>query len=46
MKKEKEILSLLEKAARIKVEQRNSIWPPPCVGIFHQPKRPVSHKEK
>ena len=34
-------LGMIEKMLRIKVEANNIKWPPDCVGIFHQPKRPV-----
>ena len=46
MSKKKVVLSLVEKAARAKKPQTYGGWPP-CVGIFHQPKRPIkSEKEK
>lgn len=45
MVKEKSIVALVEQMVRIKVKQNNRIWPPPCVGIFHQPKRPISTKK-
>lgn len=32
---------LVEKVARIRVEQDSFRWPPICMGILHQPVRPV-----
>ena len=40
MRNEKEILAFIERLMRIKVEENTYRWPPRCVGIFHQPKRP------
>lgn len=36
------VLKALEVVARKQVEKNNSEWPPACMGIFHQPKRPKS----
>ena len=43
MKKEKigkQVLKLVEKVARTEVERNIYDWPPICIGIYHQPKRP------
>lgn len=46
MNKKKEALRLVERIARVKVEENSYRWPPICTGILHQPKRPIQHKEK
>lgn len=46
MKTKKEALKLIERIARIKVEENSYRWPPICTGIFHQPKRPENLKGK
>ena len=42
----KGMLQLVEKTARIKIEQDSYRWPPPCIGIFHHPKRPLKMRRK
>ena len=42
--KRQTILNVIEKAARIKMEQDLHHRAPVCAGIFHQPKRPVTKK--
>lgn len=45
MNKKKEVLKLVEQVARVKVEENSYKWPG-CLGILHQPKRPVDKKCK
>ncbi len=40
MNKTKEVLKLVKKVGSIGVEQNSYRWPPLCMGILHQPKRP------
>lgn len=40
MKKNKAVLKLVKKIGSIGVEQNAYRWPPLCMGILHQPKRP------
>ena len=46
MRNEKEVLAFVEKVMRVKVEKNTHRWPPLCMGIFHQPKRPVTRSKK
>ena len=41
----KKSLEMVEKMLRIKVEANQNKWPPNCIGIFHQPKRPVKERK-
>lgn len=34
------VLKVIEKIARHEVKNIQNIWPPVCMGIYHQPKRP------
>lgn len=36
----KRILSTIEKIARNEISENLNGWPPHCMGIYHQPKRP------
>ena len=40
-----DVLRLIERIARIKVRENFYRWPPICIGILHQPKRPDSSKK-
>lgn len=40
-KKQKELLQLVERIARTKVNQETKSRWPGCLGILHQPKRPM-----
>ncbi|HHV09735.1 MAG TPA: cyclic lactone autoinducer peptide [Clostridiales bacterium] len=40
----KQVLKLVEKVARNEVEKNAYSWPPVCIGIYHQPKRPGNKK--
>lgn len=40
MNKTKVALKLVEKVGNFAVKQDSFRWPPPCMGILHQPKRP------
>jgi len=40
----KQVLKLVEKVARNEVEKNEYSWPPVCIGIYHQPKRPRNKK--
>ena len=42
----KKVLKVVERLMRDETVQSAGKFPPPCLGIFHQPKRPVSPKEK
>ncbi len=49
MKKEKVsklVLKLVERVVRNEVEINVYEWPPKCIGIYHQPKRPKVHTGK
>jgi cyclic lactone autoinducer peptide len=37
----KNVLKVVEKVISLEVEKNNSMWPPLCMGIYHQPKRPI-----
>lgn len=39
-------LGAVEKIARREVEKNAFGWPPECMGIFHQPKRPSQQNKK
>ena len=34
------VLKTVNKATKKMVERRNATWPPECIAILHQPKRP------
>lgn len=34
------VLKVVEKVSRVEFEKNCFGWPPVCVGIYHQPKRP------
>lgn len=36
----KRVLSTIEKIARNEISENLYGWPPHCMGIYHQPKRP------
>lgn len=40
MDKKYEALKMVERATRVKVDNVRHRWPPICMGILHQPKRP------
>lgn len=40
------VLRAVEKLARNEVEKICYDWPPVCMGIFHQPKRPKNVKRE
>jgi cyclic lactone autoinducer peptide len=40
------ILKAVERIARNEVEKNCFDWPPDCMGIFHQPKRPKNVKKE
>lgn len=42
----KKVLKVVERLMRNEATQSVGKFPPPCLGIFHQPNRPVSPKEK
>ena len=46
MNQKKEVLKLVERVARVKVEENSFRWPPFCTGFLHQPKRPKVVKKK
>ncbi|WAJ22799.1 MULTISPECIES: cyclic lactone autoinducer peptide [Clostridia] len=37
---EKKVLNVVEKIARKEITENLYSWPPHCMGIYHQPKRP------
>lgn len=37
---EKKLLMAVKSIARIEVERSSNKWPPTCMGILHQPRRP------
>lgn len=41
MDKKKEVLKVVEKIVRVKVDNNRYGWPPPCLGFLHQPQRPL-----
>jgi len=42
----KGVLKVIERLMRNEAVQSAGKFPPICLGIFHQPKRPVSQKKK
>ncbi len=36
----KTVLHVLERIARVEVENNSKQWPPICMGLLYQPKRP------
>ena len=46
MNKKKESLKMVERIAKIKVDNNRFGWPPLCMGMLHQPKRPVNNSLK
>lgn len=40
----RKVLKLVERLMRNEVSQSVEKFPPPCLGIFHQPKRPINPK--
>lgn len=40
----KVMLKGIEKVARKEVEKMEKSWPPLCIGLLHQPKRPQKRK--
>lgn len=40
-KQEVRVLNAIQAVARIRVEADSFRWPPSCVGILHQPKKPM-----
>ena len=42
----KKVLKVVERLMRDEAVQSASKYPPICLGILHQPKRPVSPKKK
>ncbi|MBQ6886757.1 MAG: cyclic lactone autoinducer peptide [Lachnospiraceae bacterium] len=40
------VLRVVEKIVRNEVEKNCFDWPPVCMGIFHQPKRPKNVKKE
>lgn len=46
MKLKKIVLKAIEKVARAEVKKNLDEWPPGCMGIYHQPKRPVAKQKK
>ena len=40
MNKKKEVLKVVKKIGSVAVERNSYRWPPLCMGILHQPKRP------
>lgn len=42
----KEVLKVIERLMRNEAVQSISKYPPICLGILHQPKRPVSPKKR
>lgn len=37
---EKKVLNVVEKIAQKEITENLYSWPPHCMGIYHQPKRP------
>lgn len=46
MDKKLEALKAVERVTRVKVDNVRHRWPPICMGILHQPKRPVTINNK
>lgn len=42
----KKVLKVVERVMRNEAVYGIDRFPPACMGIFHQPKRPISRKEK
>ncbi len=42
----RKVLEIVERAIRNEAVQGIDGFPPPCAGIWHQPKRPAKHKKK
>lgn len=42
----KKVLKVAERVMRNEAVYGINGFPPPCMGIFHQPKRPMIQKEK
>ena len=42
----KGVLKVIERLMRNEATQSAGKFPPPCLGIFHQPNRPVCPKKK
>lgn len=42
----KKVLKLVERAIRNDAVNRIGGFPPPCSGIWHQPKRPMNQKKE
>lgn len=42
----KKVLKFVERAVRNEAVNGIDGFPPPCTGIFHQPKRPINQKKK
>lgn len=40
------MLKVVEKVVQVEVKRIDSKWPPACIGIYHQPKRPVQRIKK
>lgn len=41
----KKVLKFVERAVRNEAVNEIGRFPPPCAGIFHQPKRPINQKK-
>ena len=41
----KKVLKVVERLMRNEAVQSAGKFPPPCLGIFHQPKRPTNQKK-
>lgn len=41
----KKVLKVVERLMRNEATQSAGKFPPPCLGIFHQPKRPTNQKK-
>ena len=42
----KKVLKVVERLMRNEAVQSAGKFPPPCLGIFHQPKCPINQKKK
>ena len=42
----RKVLEIVERAIRNEAVQGIDGFPPPCAGIWHQPKRPAKHNKK
>lgn len=45
VKMKERIFNISGKVLQNKVEKEKNKWPPHCMGILHQPKRPQSQKD-